>query len=69
MAQGIRDVKVNDAVDFIPISEVPSSKKVTYANIICVHRPLKTDTDRARLTIGGDRLDFLETHLPQQPPC
>ena len=58
LAQGIGDVKGNNAVDFIPISQVPTNKKVAYAIMICDHRPLKTEVYRVRLTIGGDVLDF-----------
>ena len=29
LSQGIRNIKGNDAVEFIPISEVPSNKKAT----------------------------------------
>ena len=59
-SQGIQDVKGKDTVDFIPISVVPTNEKVAYANIICDYRPLKTETNRARLTIGGDVLDYFE---------
>ena len=41
LAQGIRNVKGNDVVDFVSISEVPRNKKVAYANMVYYHRPLK----------------------------
>ena len=44
LAQMIINVKGNDAIQFIPISEVPRNKKVAYAIMICDHRPLKTET-------------------------
>ena len=56
-AQGIMDVKGNDAIYFIPIFDVPKHKKVAYANMIYDHRPLKFEKHRVRLTIGGDVLD------------
>ena len=33
-------------------------KKVTYANMVCDYRPLKTEKYRVRLTVGGDKLDY-----------
>ena len=60
LAQGVRDVPGNDVIDFINMNEVPTDKKVTYANMVCDYRPLKTDPYRVRLTVGGDRLDYLD---------
>ena len=59
MAQGIRNMKSNDVLVFIPRHEVPVNKKVTYENMICAFRPLKLEKYRVRLTMGGDRLDYL----------
>ena len=59
MAQGIRNVKGNNVLVFIPRHEVPANKKVTYGNMICDFRPLKLEKYRVRLTVGGDRLDYL----------
>jgi hypothetical protein len=47
-----------DTIDFIHQHEVPSNKQVTYGNFICDHRPLKTETHRARCTAGGDKLTY-----------
>ena len=58
LAQGISNVKGNDAIEFIPKSEVPLKTKVTYANMVCDIRPKKSDVYRTRLTIGGDKLDY-----------
>ena len=59
LAQGIGDRVVStDTIDFIMKQEVPKGKKVTYANFICDHRPLKEEEWRVRLTVGGDRLDY-----------
>ena len=41
LSQGINGIQVNDVVDFIPRSEVPSDRIVTYANMICNDRPHK----------------------------
>jgi hypothetical protein len=59
LAQGVRDVKGNDALDFVHLSTIPKNKKVAYANMVCDHRPLKTEKHRVRLTLGGDVLECL----------
>ena len=59
MAQGIREVKGNNVLEFIPRHEVPANKKVTYGNMICDFRLFKLEKYRVRLTVGGDRLDYL----------
>ena len=65
LAQGIFKVKGNNAIDFIPKSEVPKNKIVTYANMVCDFRPRKEDQYRVRLTVGGDRLEYyLDTTAP-----
>ena len=47
-----------DTIAFIHKNEVPSGKKVTYANMVCDHRPIKTEPNRVRLTVSGNRLDY-----------
>ena len=47
-----------NTIAFIQKSEVLCNKKVTYANMVCDHRPLKSEPDRVCLTVGGDRLDY-----------
>ena len=58
LAQGVNSVKGNDVVDFIPKSDVPTNRIVTYANMICDYRPHKSEKFRVRLTVGGDRLVY-----------
>ena len=58
LAQGINNVKGNDVVDFIRKSDVPMSRIVTYANMICYYRPHKNDKFCVRLTVDGDRLVY-----------
>ena len=58
LAQGVRDIVGNDVIDFISYQDVPNNKKVTYANMVCGYRPLKSDPYRVRLTVGGDKLDY-----------
>jgi hypothetical protein len=45
-------------VFFVRKSQVPTQRKVTYANFICNIRPQKSETHRVRMTAGGDRLDY-----------
>ena len=59
LIQGIRDVRGNDVLDFEYISTIPKNKKVTYANMVCDHRPLKTEEHRVWFTIGGDVLEYM----------
>ena len=68
LAQGIRDVNGNNAIYFILISEVPRNTNVAYDNMVCDHRPLKTEEYRIRLTLGGDILEYAgETSYPATP--
>lgn len=43
---------------FINHFKVPTDKKVTYASFVCDHRPLKDETWRIRLVVGGDKLPY-----------
>ena len=57
MAQdNVNGVESTDIIDFIPFSQVPANKKVTYASFACDHRPLKTEPWRVRIIVGGDKL-------------
>ena len=59
LAQGVGDcISGTDTIDFIRKHEVPSNKKITYANFICDYRPLKTELYRVRLTVGSDKLEY-----------
>ena len=53
-------VKSTDCMEFIFKHEVPERKKVTYANFVCDHRPLKTEPFRIRLVVGGDKLEYAD---------
>ena len=54
ISQGVRNVKGNNFLVFIPRHKVPANKKVTYGNMICDFRPLKLDKFTVRLTVGSD---------------
>ena len=58
LAQGINNIKGNDAIDFISREDVPTNKVVTYARMVCDIRPFKAEQYRVRLTVGGDRLMY-----------
>ena len=58
LAQGIREVKGNNAIIFITKHKIPKGKKVAYENMACDYRPLKKEKLRVRLTLGGDVLDY-----------
>ena len=41
---------------FISRTKVPRDRDVTYATYVCDVKPLKSETHRVRITVGGDRL-------------
>ena len=47
-----------NTITFIPQSQVPSDKKVTYATMACDYRSLKDEKRRVRIAIGGDKLPY-----------
>ena len=51
---GFKSIKGTNTINFIRKESIPKHKKITYANMVCDHRPLKTEKYRVRLTIGGD---------------
>ena len=51
-------VRFTDTIEFILKSEVPLGRDVTYASFVCDHRPLKTEPNRIRLVVGGDKLSY-----------
>ena len=61
LAQWIRDIKGTDKIFFVPKSEIPQDrwKDTTYGRIVVDYRPGKEEKNRSRLTVGGDRDDYL----------
>jgi hypothetical protein len=47
-----------ETMRFIKHTDVPSDRKATYARFVCDERPLKTETKRVRITVGGDKIDY-----------
>ena len=56
LAQGIDTVQGKHVVNFISYKDVTKNKTVTFANMVCDIRPLKSEKYRVRLTVGKDRL-------------
>jgi len=56
---GSRMKKGSETIHFISHKTIPHTKTVTYARIVCDYRPLKSEPNRTRLTVGGDRLTCL----------
>jgi hypothetical protein len=57
--QGIRDIPGTDTCFFVELKSIPNDRKITYGKIVCGCKPHKQQKERVRLTIGGDRLDYL----------
>ena len=58
LAQGNKyGIQSTDTIDFISKLDVPHNEKVTYAQCICDHCPLKPEPFRVRIVVGGDKLD------------
>ena len=56
LANGYKKVKGTNTIAFIHKQDIPNNKKVTYANMVCDYRPLKSEKYRVRLIVGGDKL-------------
>jgi hypothetical protein len=40
------------------LKNTPEDRKITYGKIVCDYKPHKKEKERARLTVGGDILDY-----------
>jgi hypothetical protein len=56
--QGIQDIPGTDTCFFIKLKNIPKDRKITYGKIVCHYKPHKTEKERVRLTVGGDKLDY-----------
>ena len=58
LVQGIRDVPGTNTIFLILKSDIPKDrrKEVTYVQIVVSYRPQKTEKNKSRLVVGGDRL-------------
>jgi len=69
LAQGCPDVtKVTNTIFYLSHADnckIPQDRTVTYTRIVIDHRPQKEDPNRARITVGGNLIDYpseLTTH-------
>jgi hypothetical protein len=53
-----REINGTQTMRFIYKHQVPKGRKVTYTRFCCDFRPQKTEPNRCRITVGGDRLDY-----------
>jgi hypothetical protein len=56
--QGIRDIPGTDTCFFTTLKNIPKYRKITYGKIVCDYKPHKKEKECARLTVGGNRLDY-----------
>ena len=61
LAQVIRDIKGTNTIYFTLKSDIPQEriKNITYGRIVVAYKPHKSDPNRTRLTVGGDRITCL----------
>ena len=58
-----------NTIFFIPRSGVPPGKTITYGRLVASLRPNKDEPYRVRVTVGGNRLDYIgdtTTHCASQ---
>ena len=61
LAQGNKyGISGTDTIDFIYKHEVPDGRRITYATYILDYRPLKDESYRVIVIVGGDRLIYLD---------
>ena len=53
-----RGIQGTETMKFIQKHEVPYNKKVTYARLVCYHKPQKEEKEITIITVGGDRLEY-----------
>jgi hypothetical protein len=56
--QGIRDIQGTNTRFFVDLTNITKYCKITYGKLVCDYKPNKAETERVRLTVGGDRLDY-----------
>jgi hypothetical protein len=56
--QGIRDIPGTDTCFCIKLTNIPKDRNITYGKIVCDYKPHKTENERVRLTVRGDKLDY-----------
>jgi hypothetical protein len=58
--QGIRDIPGTDTCFSTTLINIPEDINITYGKIVCDYKPHSQENERARLTVGGVRLDYAD---------
>jgi hypothetical protein len=62
LAQGVGTripaAAATNTIHFVPFTNIPRDRKVTYGRIVCSVRPQKAETHRTRLTVGGNLIEY-----------
>jgi hypothetical protein len=59
LAQGIkRGIKGTNTIKFIRREDVPVGRNVTYGSFVIYSKAHKEETERTRLTVGGDQIEY-----------
>ena len=60
LTQGVGNrISGNNTMFFVAPSHIPKGRKVTYLRLVSSFRPNKLEQNRVRITIGGDKLDYV----------
>ena len=58
LAQGVGNrIRLTNTIRFITADTIPNSKIVIYGRLVSDLKPHKTEEQRVRLTVGGDRIE------------
>jgi hypothetical protein len=59
LAQGLkRGVKGTNTIKFIRREDVPAERKASYGSFVVNIKTHKEETERTRLTVGGDQIEY-----------
>ena len=59
LAQGVgKRIKGTNTIRFIPVTDIPKGRTITYARFVCDVRPQKSEPNRTRITVGGNLIDY-----------
>ena len=47
-----------NTIHFIPKSEIPPDRAITYGKFVCELKPHKEEKERTRLTVGGNLIEY-----------
>ena len=61
LAQGVGSrIKETNTIFFVNKTDVPADRRkdVTYGKFVCEYKPNKTEKERTRFTVGGDKINY-----------